>query len=92
MYMARKRRLRSSRPLDQGPPKPKDPFGFLPNTCAHTILEYFTAVELIGMQRVSRGWKEVVDWRLAGIVRKCGPELAKGANEEESILEFRRES
>ena len=90
--MAGKERLQSSHPLDQELPKLKDPFGFLPNTCAHAILEYFTAVELIGMRRVSRGWKEVVDWRLAGIVRKCRPELAKGANEEESILEFRRES
>ena len=90
--MAGKGRLHSSHPLDQEPPKPRDPLISLPNICAHAILEHFTAVELIGMRRVSRGWKEVVDWRLAGIVRKCGPELAKGANEEESILEFRRES
>lgn len=89
--MARRQRLHSSHPLDQEAPQPKDPLGFLPNTCVYAILEYFTAVELIGMRRVSRSWKDTVDWVLAGIMRKSALELAEGANEEKATLEFRRE-
>ena len=90
--MARKKRLQRSRPLDQELPKPKDPLGSLPNICAHAILEQFTVVELIGMRRVSHGWKDAVDWSLACIVRKYRPELAEGADDDEATLEFRRES
>ena len=92
MAMVRKRILRSSRHLDQELPQPNDPLDSLPNTCVHAILEHFTAVELIGMRRVSRGWKDTMDWMLAGIMRKCRPELAEGADEEQAILEFRRDS
>ena len=83
--MVGKKRPRSSRPLNQ------DPLGSLPNTCVYLILVHFTVVELIGMRRVSRSWKDTVDWVLAGIMRKSALELAEGANEEKATLEFRRE-
>lgn len=90
--MARKKRLRSSRPLDQELPQPKDPLSALPNTCVYAILEHFTTVELIGMRRVSRSWRGAIDWRLAGIMRKCRPELEEGVDEEEATSAFRRDS
>ena len=90
--MAGRKGLRSSRTLDQQLPQSRNPLSSLPNTCVYDILEYFTVVELIGMRRVSRGWMGAVDWRLAGIRRKCRPELAEGADEEQASLEFRRES
>ena len=43
------------------------------------------------MRRVSRGWKDAVDWRLASIMRKSRPEFAKGADEEQATLEYRRD-
>jgi hypothetical protein len=90
--MVRKRALPSSQTQAQELAQPGDPLGSLPNTCIYAVLEHFTIPELIGMQRVSRGWKEAIDWRLRSTMRKSRPDLTISADEEQAYLEFRRAS